>query len=142
MSDTTRTDKPAGALRRLFTGSTDVQCRDTGLALVLIVLLIVYFGDRFTLVPLAMAVLILTMVWPPIFRPLAGLWFGLSHVLGTVVSKVILSVLFFVIVTPIGWLRRRLGADPLQLKRWKKDRDSVFVVRGEPIAPQDLDKPY
>jgi hypothetical protein len=142
MSNAAKTKQPGGALRRLFTGATDVQCRDTGLALVLITLLVVYFGSRADLVLPAIILLVIAMTWPPFFRPVAGLWFGLSHVLGTVVSKVILTLLFFILVTPIGWVRRRLGADPLQLKRWKKDQESVFVVRGEPIAPKDLDQPY
>ncbi|MBM4285402.1 MAG: hypothetical protein FJ128_09160 [Deltaproteobacteria bacterium] len=133
---------PAGRLKRLVTGATAAQCRDTGLAAVLILLLVVYFGDRPDLVLPAIILLVLAMAWPPAFRPLAGLWFGLSHVLGTVVSKVILSALFFALVTPIGLLRRLLGADPLQLKRWKQGRESVFMVRSEPIAPQDLERPY
>jgi hypothetical protein len=72
----------------------------------------------------------------------AGLWFWLSHLLGTVMSKVILTVLFFVLVTPIGLIRRLLGADTLQLKKWKKGSDSVFVVREGAVGEKDLANPY
>jgi multisubunit Na+/H+ antiporter MnhG subunit len=82
------------------------------------------------------------MIWPNAFRPLATLWFGLSHVLSSVVSRMILTVLFFLIVTPIGLIRRAMGADALQLKKWKQGLDSVFIVRQGVIQGKDLENPY
>ena len=81
-------------------------------------------------------------MWPRAFQPLAGLWFGLAHVLGTVMSTVILTILFFGLVTPIGFIRRLLGADSLQLKKWKKGQESVFAVRADLIQREDLQAPY
>jgi polyferredoxin len=105
-------------------------------------LLIIYFKHAFSLVPLAIILLVVTMAWPKAFLPLAGLWFGLAHVLGTFMSKVILTVLFFGLVTPIGLIRRLMGADSLQLRKWKKDQDSVFQVRADLIDKKDLHAPY
>lgn len=133
--------KDQGWLARLL-AATPEQARDTGLALTLVCLIIVYVWQAHRLVPLAMALLVVTMVWPKAFRPLAGLWFGLAHLLGTVMSNVILTVLFFGLVTPIGLIRRLLGKDSLQLKKWKKDQDSVFAVRAEAVQKQDLQAPY
>lgn len=118
------------------------QAKDTGMAMVLICLLLGYWGKFPQFLPLSIVLLFLTMAWPNAFRPLAGLWFGLSHLLGNVVSKVILTVLFFVLVTPIGLIRRWSGADALQLKKWKKGNGSVFVVREGGIQPKDLMNPY
>jgi Saxitoxin biosynthesis operon protein SxtJ len=126
---------------RLLAATPD-QARDTGMALVLLCLLIVQFKHAYKLVPVAIILLIITMAWPRAFKPLAGLWFGLSHVLGTVMSKVILTLVFFIIVTPIGLLRRLMGKDSLQLKKFKKDRDSVFLVRAKLVDKKDLHKPY
>ena len=122
--------------------STPEQAKDTGMAMVLICLLLGYWGKFPQFLPVAIVLLILTMAWPNAFRPLAVLWFGLSHLLGSVVSRVILSVLFFLIVTPIGVIRRWMGADALQLKKWKQGRDSVFVVREGAITGKDLENPY
>jgi hypothetical protein len=133
--------KEGGLFSRLL-GATPEQARDTGMALVLLCLLIVQFKQAYKLVPLAIILLIITMAWPRAFQPLAGLWFGLSHLLGTVMSKVVLTVIFFIVVTPIGLLRRLMGADSLQLKKWKKDRDSVFAVRADLIDKKDLQTPY
>lgn len=122
--------------------ATPEQARDTGMALTLLCLLIIYFKQAYSLMPVAMLFLIVTMVWPRVYKPLAGLWFGLAHLLGTFMSKVILTLLFFVLVTPIGLIRRFLGADSLQLKKWKKGQDSVFVVRGHLVGKKDLHAPY
>ena len=136
-----RPRKKEGLWARLL-AATPEQARDTGMALTLLCLIIVQLKHAYKLVPLAIVLLIVTMAWPRFFKPLAGLWFGLSHLLGTVMSKVILTVIFFVIVTPIGLARRLMGADSLQLKKWKKDRESVFQVRAEVVQKKHLHTPY
>ena len=122
--------------------STKEQAKDTGMAMVLICLLLGYWGKFPKFLPVSLGLLILTMAWPNAFRPLAVLWFGLSHLLGQVVSRVILTVLFYLLVTPIGVIRRWTGADALQLKKWKQGRDSVFVVREGAIQGKDMTNPY
>ena len=112
------------------------------MAMVLICLLLAYWGHHPKFLPLAIALLLLTMACPKIFRPLAVLWFGLSHIMGTVVSKVFLTILFFCLVTPIGLIRRWFGKDSLQLRRWKQGTDSVLVQREGVIRPEDLVNPY
>ena len=122
--------------------STKEQAKDTGMAMVLICLLLGYWGKFPKFLPVSLVLLIITMAWPNAFRPLAVVWFGLSHLLGNVVSRVILTVVFFLIVTPIGVIRRWSGADALQLKKWKQGQDSVFVVREGPIQGKDMVNPY
>jgi hypothetical protein len=122
--------------------ATPEQAKDTGMAMVLICLLLGYWGKFPKFLPVAIVLLLITMVWPKAFQPLAGLWFGLSHLLGSVVSRVILTILFFLVVTPIGLIRRLFGADALQLKKWKQGRDSVFIVRQGPVQKKDLMQPY
>ena len=122
--------------------STPEQAKDTGMAMVLICLLLGYWGKFPKFLPVSLVLLIITMAWPKAFKPLAGLWFGLSHLLSSVVSRVLLTVVFFLIVTPIGVIRRWTGADALQLKKWKQGQDSVFVVREGPVQGKDMANPY
>jgi uncharacterized membrane protein len=118
------------------------QSKDTGLALVLILLIVMYVKYRHGLILAAGAVLVLTMTWPLAFKPLARVWFGFSHFLGTIVSKVILSLVFFLIVTPVGLLRKAFGADPMKTGLWKKGDDSVMVDRDHLYSKEDIEKPY
>jgi len=133
--------QPGKFLSRLLS-STPEQAKDTGMAMVLICLLLGHFGKFPQFLPLSIALLLLTMAWPAAFKPLAWLWFGLSHLLGNVVSRIILTLIFFLLVTPIGLIRRCFKADSLQLKKWKKGRGSVFVEREGVITGQDLANPY
>jgi hypothetical protein len=112
------------------------------MAMVLICLLLGYWGKFPKFLPVSLGLLILTMAWRNAFRPLAVLWFGLSHLLGQVVSRVVLTVVFFVVVTPIALIRRLMGADALQLKKWKQGQGSVFVVREGPVQGKDMANPY
>ena len=122
--------------------ATRAQARDTGMALVLICLLLAWFMGRRDFLGAGILLLILDMTWPSAFKPAAKLWFGLSHVLGTVMSKVILSLAFFAVLTPIGLLRRAMGKDSMQCKGFKKDAVSVFRVRDHQFTSKDIETPY
>ena len=118
------------------------QAKDTGMAMVLICLLIGYLGHKQSFIGAAILLLLVDMTWPAVYKPVGKLWFGLSHVLGTVMSKVVLSILFFILVTPMGLARRLAGSDALQLKKWKKNHSSVFKVRNHTFTSNDIQHPY
>lgn len=46
----------------------------------------------------------------------------LTYPIALVVSTLALAILFYVVFTPIGWLMRRAGHDPLQLRRSRRSR--------------------
>jgi hypothetical protein len=118
------------------------KCKDSGLALVLICLLCFQAWKLPVFMLLAVIFLLVAMSYPIIFQPFARLWFGLSTALGTVASKVILTVLFFVLVLPVGLVRRAMGKDSMQAKSWKKGKESVFRERNHRFVAKDLDHPY
>lgn len=118
------------------------QAKDTGLAIVLICLLLIRFARYdFLLLP-AIVVLVTTMTWPGVFTPLARIWFGFSGLLGGVMSKVLLTVVFYGVVAPVGILRRLCGSDPMRIRAWKEGKHSVFKEREYIFARDDLEKPY
>ena len=84
--------------------------------MVLILLIVQYVKHPGWLIMATMAVLVLVMTWPAAFSPLARFWFGLSHFLGSIVSRILLTVVFFLIVTPVGLARKVLGADPMRCR--------------------------
>lgn len=118
------------------------QSKDAGLALVLICLLVSYFGHGRLALLIGIILLVVTMTTPSLFKPFAKLWFGLSHVLGGVVSKILLSLLFFAMIVPVGLARKAFGKDAMRLKDWKKDSSSVFRDRDHLFIRADLEKPY
>ena len=69
-------------------------------------------ADRRNYFLLARFLLVLTMA-APMFLPVAVIWFGLAKVLGIITSKIVLSIIFLVIVTPVATARRLLHKDTL-----------------------------
>lgn len=118
------------------------QCKDTGLAIILIALLIVWAQRSFTLMAPAIGVLIVTMTAPRLWTPLARLWFGFSHYLGQAVSTALLSIVFFGVVTPMGLIRKLSGKDAMGLGQWRAGRQSAFTRRDHTFTAADLEKPF
>ena len=118
------------------------QLIDAGMALVLILLLIGLITKNPRFYKLAIPVLVINMIFPKIYYPFAILWFGLSNLLGSVISRIILSVVYFIFIVPVGLLRRLLGKDSLILHQFKKDKTSVFRSRNIVFSPDDIKNPY
>lgn len=121
---------------------TKEQCKDTGLAAILILLLSGWFSKNLSFIAPAIIALITTMTWPTLFRPLAVFWFGLSHFMGEFVSRILMTIVFLLVATPIGVLRKISGKDAMGLKKWKKDTESTFSKRDHTFTPADLEKPF
>ena len=60
--------------------------------------------------------LILGLINSRILDPLNKLWFKFGILLGKIVSPIIMGIIFFLVVTPIGFIMRILGKDLLNLK--------------------------
>jgi len=121
---------------------TKEQSKDTGMAMVLLLLLASVALKRQELITAAMVVLVIDMTVPTIYRPVALVWLGLSHLLGTIVSKILLTIVFFVIVCPIGMIRRWLGFDSLKLREFRTHQRSVMTVRDHMFTGKDVERPY
>jgi hypothetical protein len=67
-------------------------------------------------------------------------WMALGHVLGWINTRIILGLVFFGIVTPMGILRRWLGKDPMG-RYLRPDLDSYRIVR-QPRPPSHLRRQY
>lgn len=59
---------------------------------------------------------LIALVAPQSLTPLTKRWMALADLLHKIVSPVILGIFFFLVVTPIGYLMRLSGKDPLRLK--------------------------
>jgi len=71
---------------------------------------------------LALLALIVALIQPRWFRGFYRGGMTVSFHIGQVIGKVMLTLFFFVAVTPMGWLLRLLGKDLLQLKRNPSDK--------------------
>lgn len=118
------------------------QATDTGMALMLVLLLIGLFTHNVVYYKVSIPVLIINMTFPKAYYPIAVVWFGLSSFLGNIVSKVILTIVFLLLVVPVGLVRKFLGKDTLQLTKFKKGRESVMETRNHYFTKESIEKPY
>ena len=82
------------------------------------------------LMAIGAAVLLLTLLAPSRARPLYRAWMRFGQSIGTVVSTLLLTALYFTVVTLVGRLMRLAGTDPLQ--RAKRAAGESY---WEPHAP-------
>jgi len=87
---------------------------------------------------LAPAVLILAAaaVRPAWLHPLNRAWTGLGLLLGRVVTPIVTGVLFFLVVTPVAFLLRLFGKDPLRLAR-DAQAPTYWIERKPPGPPAE-----
>ena len=78
--------------------------------------------------------LIVSIFKSEILLPLNKLWVRFGHLLGMIVSPIILGVIFFGLFTPIAFVMRLSGRDELRLKFLKKP--SHWISRSETIKPE------
>jgi len=67
----------------------------------------------------------------PLFRLIYRLWIGFSVVLGYFVSRTLLTLIFFLVITPTGLIMRLVGKDPMDRKRDPKT-PSYWIRREDP----------
>jgi len=65
-----------------------------------------------------------------VLTPLNKLWFKFGIFLGKIVSPLVMGIIFFLVVTPIGLIMRLLGKDLLNLKY--NNNKSYWVEKSGP----------
>ena len=73
---------------------------------------------------------------PGLLAPLNRMWTKLGLILFAVVSPVVLAIVYYACITPIGWLMRLTGKDPLRL-RFEPESESYWVSRQPPGPTPD-----
>jgi hypothetical protein len=79
----------------------------------------------------AIGFLAVALIRPKSLALLNRLWTRLGLIMGMIVSPIILALMFFLVVTPVGVLMRLTGKDPLRL-RPHSGTGSYWIVRDPP----------
>jgi hypothetical protein len=115
---------------------------DSGLALLLLTLLAGWLFNLPYALQIAICEVLVILIAPVLIYPFTFLWLNLSNILGWIMSKVILSLIFFVIVCPVAIIRKAMGKDTLLLKKFKKENNSVFTDRNQAFGKSDFTTQY
>jgi hypothetical protein len=84
-----------------------------------------------------LAVLSIGFVLMPVtLQPVYAGWLKVAHFIGSKVTVLILTILFYLVITPAALLKRIFGGRPLPLKP-DPDAATYWVTRPEPAQPKE-----
>ena len=132
-------------LKNINTKKSDIKSFGftIGVILFLITCLLFYYEkESYKLIAFIASIFIITgATIPIILKPIYIIWMTFAVVLGWVMTRVILSLVFYLILTPISLLTKIFGEDFLGLK--EKDVDSYWNLRNSVTElNQDYEKQF
>ena len=114
--------------------------RNFGLVFFIVFLLIAFWPfqanlDQIKIWPLCLSLifLVLGLLNSKLLTPLNKIWTRFGVILGIIVSPIIMSFIFFLVLTPIGLFIKILGRDLLN-KKYDKKAKSYWIKRNVPIG--------
>tara|TARA_A100001388_G_scaffold212993_1_gene163406 strand:- start:58 stop:444 length:387 start_codon:yes stop_codon:yes gene_type:complete len=121
--------------------SKDIQIssnRSFGIVFFIVFLIIAFYpllGSneiRIWSILVSIVFLILGLLNSKILTPLNNIWFKFGLVLGKIISPIIMAIIFFFVVSPIGLFMRLIKKDLLNLK-YNKNK-SYWIEKNEPVS--------
>ena len=107
---------------------------------------LVLFSDtqrlHWVLAGLGAALAVLGLVAPRTLKSLYVPWMGLALVLGVLMTYILLTLVFFLVITPIGLLMRLFGRDPMRRTLARKAESYWIPKKHEAPARERLTRYY
>ena len=82
---------------------------------------------------ISLAFLILVLTRSKLLTPLNRLWAKFGIILGSIIAPIVMGVVFFLVITPIGLFMKIIGKDLLSIK-YDKKKETYWVKRGKPTS--------
>ena len=83
----------------------------------------------------------LALLLPSILAPVYKVWMNVGHVLGWINTRIILGVIFYFLLLPIGLLMRLFGKDPMA-RKLKRGEEISYRIFCPPKNIQQIKDPY
>jgi hypothetical protein len=89
----------------------------------------------------ALLLLVPGVLTPTVLAPVQRVWMRGATALGYVNTRIILTLLYFVVITPVGFVRRLFG-DPLD-RGLRNDKPTSWIRREpEPVDPARYERQF
>jgi NADH:ubiquinone oxidoreductase subunit 5 (subunit L)/multisubunit Na+/H+ antiporter MnhA subunit len=85
--------------------------------------------------------LVIALALPKILAPLEWVWMKVAHAIGIVVTYILLTLTFYLVITTVGLLMRLFGHDPMR-RKFERDKKSYWIDVDPEGSSSRPDKPY
>ena len=88
-------------------------------------------------VPISLIFLVLGLLNSKLLSPLNSIWVKFGELLGRIIAPIVMAIIYFTILTPIGLLMRIIGKDLLNIKfsknksYWTKREKNVGSMKRQ-----------
>ena len=91
-------------------------------------------GDPLRLwsIPISIIFLVLGLLNSKLLNPLNIVWVKFGELLGRIIAPIVMAIIYFIIVTPIGLFMRLIGKDLLNLKFSKSN--TYWIKREKKVG--------
>lgn len=103
--------------------------------IVLIILFLIYRNDNLIYASLALGAIAIFI--PSLSRKIHDVWMKFAELLGFVMNKVILGLVFFIFLVPIAFLSKMFRKNPLKVK---KGMNTYFSERNFTYTKKSLEQ--
>ena len=114
--------------------------RSFGLVFFVVFLVVAFWNfdgnfNKIRILPLliSLSFLILGLMNSKFLNPLNKLWSKFGILLGIIISPIVMAIIFFIIVTPIGIIMRSMGKDLLR-KKFEKNLNTYWIKKDKSYA--------
>ena len=83
-------------------------------------------------IPISVIFLVLGLLNSKLLNPLNIVWVKFGELLGRIVAPIVMAIIYFIIVTPIGLFMRLIGKDLLNIKFLKAN--TYWIKREKKIS--------
>lgn len=113
----------------------------SGLGLLFGIIPLIRHHDLHT-IPLMIAgfILALSFIKASLLKVIYKPWMKIGHVLGWINTRIILGVIYFLLITPIGLVMRLFGVD--RMHRCYDKSMTSYRIHSHQSQPQDMERPF
>jgi len=87
----------------------------------------------------ALSLLLVALFVKPLAKVISCAWMKFAEVIGTFNSKLILSLVYYLFLTPLALMYRAFSKNPLSIKPGR-EAESLFVARDHVYSKADFEK--
>lgn len=89
---------------------------------------------------IAAALWLPALLWPRLLNPVYRVWMKIGMALGWVNSRIILGLVFYVLILPMGLIMRLFGKDPM--RRQYDSASQSYRIPSQREPRERMEKPY